>query len=482
MTMKYHFCLGSLLLSLPSCGVHEEAEKKAPEHPNIILIMSDDLCPRLGCYGDDMARTPSIDRLAGRGVLFRRAYCQLPTCGPSRASMLTGLYPWQTGVYAGEPLRGARPEMVTFPQLLREHGYFTARAGKIYHIGIPGGIGSAGADDPFSWDLAMNNDGWDGKRENLQKVHRIADIGLGIVPAWLAAPVRDEEMADGQGTAGAIRIMEAFHPSKTGKPLMLAVGYYRPHPPMVAPEKYFDLHPVDSVELPVMPENDRADIPEVAFELKSEAFNFIPEPDAKQYTRAYYAAVSFMDRQVGKLMDALEENGLLENSVIVFVGDQGFHLGEHGHWHKTTLFEEGCRVPLIISAPGMQKAGGTSGVITELVDVFPTLCEILGIDPPAELPGKSLVPVLQDTDTQMEATALTRVRQANGISMRTGRYRFTSWNVEGEGIYELYDHRTDPHEYHNLAAGPGCENVLQEMKALLEEKYTPEILYKKDKQ
>jgi len=344
-------------------------------------------------------------------------------------------------------------------------------------MGIPGGIGSPGHDDPLSWDLTVNNTGWDGKKDNLQKVHRIADKGLGIVPAWLAPDIPDAEMADGQGTQDAIKLMKAFHPEKTGKPLMLAVGYYRPHPPMVAPMKYFDMHPLESVQLPNVPENDRGDIPEVAFALKDDTFNFIGESNGKKYKQAYYAAVSFVDAQVEQLIEALKRNNLYDNSIIIFVGDQGFHLGEHGHWHKTTLFEEGTKVPLILAGKGITNTGKISNSITELVDVYPTLTELIGLEKPHEMPGKSLTGILRDEAEPKIATALTAVRQASGISMRTDRYRLTSWTIDGEKVYELYDHQSDPNEWNNLASKPKHKKTLNGLVQLLHQKYKPEKLY-----
>jgi iduronate 2-sulfatase len=215
------------------------------------------------------------------------------------------------------------------------------------------------------------------------------------------------------------------------------MGYYRPHPPMVTPKKYFDMHPLASVQLPHVPENDREDIPEVAFELKDDAFNFIVESNGKNYTQAYYAAVSFVDAQVGLLIDALKRNNLYDNSIIIFVGDQGFHLGEHGHWHKTTLFEEGTNVPLILAGKGIINTGKISNSITELVDVYPTLTELLGLEKPHEMPGKSLRGILTGNAKKDSTVALTAVRQAGGISMRTNRYRLTSWTINGEKVYEL---------------------------------------------
>lgn len=464
---------------LISCKNSTSTEVNLSAKPNIILIIADDLGARLGCYGDTQAKTPNIDRLADAGVRFENTYCQLPTCAPSRASMLTGLYPWQSGIYDNHPpVREALPDIITLPQFLRQHGYLTARAGKIYHTGIPGGIGSAGSDDPWSWDLTVNSTGWDAKKENLAKVHKTADRGLGIVPSWLAPQIPDSAMADGQTTLQAIRLMEAFHPRKTGQPLMLSVGYYRPHPPMVAPERYFDMHELNDIELPEVPENDREDIPAVAFELKGEAFNFIADSVGRKYTQAYYAALSFVDAQVGQLIEALKANQLWDNSIIIFTGDQGFHLGEHGHWHKTTLFEEGTQVPLIIAGHGINQ-GQTSETLTELVDVYPTLMQMLNLEAPHPMAGKSLVNQLYKNEENQEAVALTRVRQAEGISMRTSNYRLTSWTIAGEKVYELYNHQQDPREINNLANVPEYQDVLEELKIKLNQHYQPEILYKK---
>ncbi len=438
------------LLLAPLASLH--AADLPPQSPNILFIVADDLDTRLGCYGDPMARTPHIDRLAASGVRFDRAYCQLPSCGPSRVSMLTGLYPWQTGLVGNnERFRKKLPEIVTLPQWLRQHGYFSARVGKIYHMGIPGDIGRAGDDDPKSWDLTINNTGWDAHPDTEAAIHRTApEGGLGVTPAWLAGEAPEEEFSDAVGTREAIRILRDHHSAKTGQPLFLAMGYYRPHPPLVAPKKYFDYYPPGAIQQPLVPAGDRKDIPPLAFEQTSPRFNFIPETHARSYTQARYAAVSFVDTQVGLLLAALSVDGRLDNTVVILVGDQGFHLGEHGHWHKTTLFEEGCRVPLIIAGPRSTTGGQTYPFPVELVDIFPTVCDMVGLKMPHPSPGQSLRAQLRDVSAAADKKmAVTFVRQG-GYSLRTERYRYTEWQGGAAGV-ELYDHQTDPHEWRNLA-------------------------------
>ncbi len=441
-------------------GVLSAAEGSPVTRPNVLLIYADDLDTRLGCYGDPAARTPHLDALAARGVRFDRAYCQLPTCGPSRTSMLTGLHPWQTGVVRNEAFRKKLPDIVTLPQWLRQQEYYSVRVGKIYHMGIPGGIGQAGDDDPKSWDVAINNTGWDVRPETEAAIHRTSpEGGLGVTPSWLAGEAPEEEFSDGVGTREAIRLMGEWDPRQTGQPLFLAMGYYRPHPPMVAPKKYFDYYPPEAIQLPLVPAGDRDDIPPIAFEQQAPRFNFIPESDARHYTQARYAAVSFIDTQVGILLAALQAQGLADNTIIIFVGDQGFHLGEHGHWHKTTLFEEGCRVPLIIAVPRAKMAGRSYPLPVELVDVYPTLCDLLGAKMPHASPGQSLRAQLLDvTMPAAKTTALTFVRQG-GYSLRTERYRYTEWKGGGAGV-ELYDHQADPHEWRNLAREPAQASVV----------------------
>ena len=452
-----------VIIGITSC--FQKPQNMEPEQPNILFIIADDLGTRLGCYGDAMAITPNIDKLAEKGVTFANAYCQLPTCGPSRASMLSGLYPWKTGIINNRiELRDKLPEIVTLPQLLQQNNYFTARAGKVFHLNIPNGIGTDGGDDTISWDMRINSMGLDCQDEYEKKITFAGNGGIGTCPSWLATNIPDDQMSDGVVTADAIKIMSDFHPKKTGTPFFLAVGYYRPHPPMVAPKEYFNWFPKDKIETPFLPENDREDIPECAFEQKQSFFNFLPDTSAINYTQARYASVSFIDAQVGLLIEALRENGLEDNTMVIFVGDQGFHLGEHGHWHKTTLFEEGVHVPLIIVEPNSKMASKMChSTMVELVDIYPTICEYLSLNVPHQMDGLSLVPQLNNTAIEGKQRAVTQVRHATGFSIRTPRYRYTEWQDENKSV-ELYDHENDSKEHTNLESNPDLQLAINQLK------------------
>ena len=450
--------------SLLSCGFGADAV----ERPNILFILADDLGARLGIYGDPNAKTPHLDALAKRGVWFERAYCQRPTCGPSRASMLTGLYQFESGLSSQKvtPAKSRIP-CVSLPSLFRQSGYTTARVGKVFHMGVPGGIGEPGSDEKEAWDIAINNSGWDGTQENYEAVESYGSMpNVGVRIGYSSPDLPNKEMADGVATVEALRLMEEQHPEKTGKPLMLFVGYYRPHPPMIAPKKHWDaIAAAGGVALPEVPENDREDIPKSAFFKGGEAssgFNFVPEKVAKDYTHGYYASLNFVDEEVGKLLAGLEQGGLAENTIVVFAGDQGFHLGEHHHWHKTTLFEEGVRVPLIVEDPRIESQGNTALGISGLIDIYPTLCELTGVEPRHQLSGKSLVPLLQDPSLPGKDWELTETRSQYGL--RTPTHRFSDL---GGGDYMLYDHVNDREEFTNLASDPEHAETLRELKELL---------------
>ena len=432
--------------------------------PNILFVIADDLGARLGCYGDRQARTPHLDSLAARGVLFQNCFTQYPTCGPSRASMLSGLYPFETSAYGnGARIFTGDSGVTMLPALFRQRGYFTARVGKIFHMGIPDGIGRAGADDPAAWDIAINNTGWDGHKQNIEQAIKYGKHpNPGVAVSYLNPDVANEDMADGVGTEEALRLMSEKHPNKTGKPLMLCVGYYRPHPPMIVPRSHWDAISEEDLKLPSVPDGDRADIPVINFHLPDAGFNFIPDDFGRKYTQAYYAAVHFVDAEVAKLLAGLEANGLQENTVIVFTGDQGFHLGEHGHWHKSTFFEEACRVPLIIVDPRAKSGGGQHRGLCGLIDLYPTLCDLTGIAPVHKLSGQSLVPVLQDPSRSGKNWELTQ-GAPRGASIRTERYRYTEW-FGGQRGSMLYDLRHDPHEFTNLVEDEKHKEILAQLK------------------
>lgn len=436
-------------------------EKNAHRPPNVLFIAVDDLSCALGCYGDLVARTPHIDRLAASGVRFARAYNQVPLCNPSRASVMTGLRPDQIKVYdLDRHFRDEVPDVVTLPQAFQRAGYFAARVGKIYHYNVPASIGTDGFDDPPSWHKTINPSGRDKSDEHLvfnAEPHRKISAAL----SWLAADGVDEEQTDGMIATEAIRIMEQ---KQQETPFFLGVGFFRPHTPYVAPRKYFELYPLHQLRLPYAPKNDRDDIPTAAFAHNCPVPNYNLDPSLLlSATQAYYACVSLVDAQVGRLLDALDQLGLAENTIVVFWSDHGYHLGEHaGIWQKRTLFEEAARTPLIIRAPGVAGNRQACPRIVEFLDIYPTLAKLAGVDAPNNLSGRDLTPLLRDPLARWDGYAITQIlRPADdrlaqpvmGCSIRTERYRFTEWG-EGELGIELYDHQTDPHEFRNLAVEP----------------------------
>ncbi len=447
----------------------------ADSPPNVLFIAVDDLACTLGCYGDLVAKTPHIDRLAATGVRFDRAYNQLPLCNPTRASVMTGLRPDQIKVYdLDRHFRDEVPGAVTIPQAFQKAGYFAGRVGKIYHYNVPASIGTDGFDDPPSWQLTVNPKGRDKAEEDKifnAEPHRKISAAL----SWLAADGGDEEQTDGMIATEAIKLME----QKKDEPFFLAVGFFRPHTPYVVPTKYFDMYPVHELRLPYAPADDRDDIPVAAFAHNCPVPNYnLPQDLLLSATQAYYACVSFVDAQVGRILGALERLELDDNTIVVFWSDHGYHLGEHnGIWQKRTLFEQGARAPLIIRAPSMTGNGQSSPRVVEFIDIYPTLTGLAGIKAPSDLPGRDLSPLLEDPIATWNGFAVTQVlrpadhRLANpvmGCSIRTDRWRLTEW-AEGTAGVELYDHQADPMEFNNLAIHPdeSAAAVINQLRPLL---------------
>jgi len=462
--------LVSVMLGLAlNGGVFAAADEPRPPDAgrklNVLLITSDDLRNSLGCYGSPLVKSPNIDRLASQGVRFDRAYCQYPLCNPSRTSFLTGLRPDTTGVWDNATrFRSNRPGTVTLPQLFRKNGYHVARVGKLFHYGVPSQIGTSGLDDPESWDEVVNPRGRD--KDDEDKITTIKPgSGFGATLSWLAADGEDAEQTDGRGAEAAVRLLE----QNRDRPFFLAMGFYRPHTPYVAPKSYFGLYPLEKISLVDLVGRDG--VPPAALTVNPPNYG-ISTSLQQQAIQAYHASTSFMDAQVGKVIDAVDRLGLRDRTVIVFLSDHGYHLGEHGLWQKMTLFEEAARVPLIIAAPGVKGNQRSTSRLVELVDVYPTLAELCGLTPPADLDGRSLVPLLRDPDQSWNHSALTQVtRKAKkqsfkGYSIRTERYRYTEWDGGQRGA-QLYDHDNDPRENHNLAAEPAHAATVAEMKRLL---------------
>jgi uncharacterized sulfatase len=451
--------------------------------PNVLFIAADDLSCALGCYGDPIAKTPNLDRLAATGTCFLNAYNQLPLCNPTRASVMTGLRPDTIKVYdLDRHFRDEVPDAVTLSQQFMKHGWWAGRVGKIYHYNVPASIGTDGFDDPPSWQKTVNPKGRDKTDESLifnAEPHRKISAAL----SWLAAEGRDEEQTDGMVATEAIKLME----EKREEPFFLAAGFFRPHTPYVAPKKYFDIYPLEDLRLPYAPANDRDDIPTAAFAHNCPVPHYgLDELTCLQAMQAYYACVSFVDAQVGRMLDALDQLQLSDRTIVVFWSDHGYHLGEHdGIWQKRTLFEQGARAPLIIRNPSSKGNGQPCRRIVEFIDIYPTLTELVGIPSPQAVEGHSLVALLDDPLTRWDRFAITQVlRPADhrldtavmGRSIRTERWRYSDW-AEGKKGVELYDHFADPMEFENLALNPTRKNksVMSRLRRLLKQEASGKV-------
>ena len=423
-------------------GLLPRLRARAAGQYNVLFISVDDLRPLLGCYGHPEMHTPNIDALAARGMLFNRAYCQFPVCNPSRASVLTGLRPDTIRVYDNPTdFREVLPDAVTLPQHFKEHGYHTRSVGKIAH-------GAAAWEDELSWSAPIWRQRWKA-------------IDKTTSPSWQALDVADDELDDGKIANAAIQVLNEIK----DRLFFLAVGFNKPHLPFYAPSKYFELYTPQDFAVPVdssLPLN----APTLASNPKSlKAYHDIPHNPplsdelTLELTRAYAANVSYVDALVGRILTQLDTLRLTQNTAIVFWGDHGFHLGEHGCWRKNTLFEASLRSPLVVSMPEQARAAASSDALVELVDIFPTLCDMCHLPPPSELEGSSLVPLLEQPNTPWKPAVFSQLKRGtiNGYSMRTERYRYTEWGNNGNRGKELYDYQTDPHETENIA--PLTENA-----------------------
>jgi uncharacterized sulfatase len=388
--------------------------------------------------------------------------------------VLTGRRPDATQVYdLDRHFRAALPDVVTLPQLFRTNGWFTARVGKIFHYDVPKGIGTDGLDDPPSWEQVVNPKGRD-VLEEAKIINPTPQKPISAALSWLRAEGTDEEQTDGLIATEAIRLMEQHR----AKPFFLGVGFFRPHTPYVAPKKYFDLYPLEKIKLPFAPADDRADIPPAAFAHNNPTPNYgLDELTCRTALQAYYAAVSFVDAQVGRVLDALDRLGLAQNTIVVLWSDHGYHLGEHlGAWQKRTLFEESARAPLLIRDPAAKGNGTACARVVEFVDIYPTLAERCGLTPPAGLAGHSLRPLLANPAAPWDGAAITQILRppdsrfatpVMGRSVRIERWRYTEWN-EGRAGTELYDHASDPFEFRNLATDPAHAAQVRDLRARLE--------------
>ncbi len=447
----------------------------AAEKPNVLFIAVDDLKPLLGCYGDKTIKSPNLDRLAARGLLFERAYANQAVCAPSRNALMTGRRPQALGIYdLGTNFRLAAPDTVTLAQYFKQHGWHAEGMGKIFHVG------HGNHDDAASWSVPLfseksiayvspeKRDGGTTREEALfanTSGDKVATMPRGAPVE--AADVLDEAYPDGRIATEAVRRLRAAR-EKSGEPFFLAVGFLKPHLPFCAPKKYWDMYDRAAFALPARttpPDGAPKFAPTTFGELRQ--YRDIPETgpvsdaQARELIHGYHAAVSYMDAQLGRVLDALDENGLTDKTIIVLWGDHGWHLGDHGMWCKHTNYEEAARIPLIIVAPGVTRPGTRTAALVESVDLFPTLAELARLSAaqvPQGLDGRSIVPILRDPAASVQAHIFHVYPRGEklGRAVRTARHRLVEWKNPGApadtAVLELYDYETDPGETKNLAA------------------------------
>lgn len=473
------------LVFLCVCWVLPQAAAPAAA-ANVLFIAVDDLKPAVGCAGDPHAKTPCIDRLAARGTLFERAYCMQAVCAPSRNAVLTGLRPEVLRIYdLGTNFRRRVPAVKTLPQWFREHGHSSHGIGKIFHVG------HGNHEDPASWSVPhvqersieyLDPESAEGQtREAALFANETGDVRrLPKGAAWERADVPDDAYADGRIATLAIERLRGF--ADRQEPFFLAVGFLRPHLPFSVPDRYWALH--DPATLPPPePTAPPRDAPAFAPQFGGELRNYrgipaegdLPEPLQRTLVHGYYAATSYVDAQIGRVIDAVDRFGLAADTVIVLWGDHGWHLGDHGMWCKHTNYEQATRAPLIVVAPS-RGGGQRAAAIVEFVDIYPTLCDLAGLPRPPHLQGTSLVPLLDEPAREGRGVAFQVYPRSTpeygpllGHAVRTDRWRYVEWRRQGGEVVarELYDMQDDPREETNLAALPERANVVAEHAALL---------------
>ena len=446
---------------------------KSEKHYNILFIISDDLTTTaVSSYENKACNTPNIDQLASEGVRYTRAYCQYPVCGPSRASFMSGYYPDATttfGYVSGRKNIGDQRQ--TWPQLFKDNGYFTARVSKIFHMGVPIDIekGSDGADDPASWNEKYNSQAAEWQTKGEAELVQGNPEGLiqrkgGNVMTIVKAAGDDLVHADGKTAQKACEILRKHKHER----FFLAVGMVRPHVPFVAPKAYFKPYPYSAVSLPEKVENDWDDIPQKGINYVTSINAQMNMDQQKKAIAAYYASVSFMDAQVGKILNTLKEEGLEDNTIVIFTSDHGFHLDEHDFWMKVSLHEESVRVPLIIKVPGKQPAVCNSFV--ELIDLYPTIAELAGLKYSENLQGKNISRTLDDPEYKVRDTAFSVSLEGSAFLLRTGKWAYLQYDEDAGSGMELFDMEKDPHQFTNLAYNTSYSTIVKEFRETLKRK------------
>ena len=427
---------------------------------NVLLLIADDLtATALSCYGNQVCQTPNIDRLANQGIRFRGAYCQATYCGPSRASFLTSYYPHATGVLGYVSPREAIGDRETWPEYFRNAGYHTARVSKVFHMGVPGEIESGvdGADDPRSWVERFNSQGpeWraPGSGETLEgNPDRTRPVVGGNTFVVVKAEGDDLVHSDGKTAAKACELIHQYRERQ----FFLAVGFVRPHVPFVAPAPYFEAFEHSKISLPTKFEGDWEDIPPAGINYKTSKNMKMDLVQQRKSVAGYYASVAYLDRQIGKVMAALEQEKLRDRTIVIFTSDHGYHLGEHDFWAKVSLLEESVRVPLVVCVPGKEPAVCDSFV--ELIDLFPTVAKLCGLPIPKRLQGQDFGMLLEDPNSAFRQQIFSV--NGKGFLIRDQRWAFLQYAEDSSGGMELYDMQSDPHQFTNLAQRPEYQQTV----------------------
>lgn len=448
----------------------------AKEKPNVLFIISDDLtATAVSSYENKASFTPNIDKLASEGVLYTSAYCQFPVCGPSRASLMFGYYPHATRTFGYTSGRENVGERLSWSQLFMENGYKSMRVSKIYHMGVPKHIreGSNGEDDSLSWHERYNVQGPEylspGEGELVQNnPDGTKPVKDGNVMTIVKSEGGDLAQPDGMAAKKAIQLIKDNNPSKTGKPFFLALGFVRPHVPFVAPKEYFEPYPWERMAFPISYNDDWRDMPKRAINYVTSVNAKMNQTQEKKAIAAYYASVAYMDAQVGKVLKALEDEGLEDNTIVIFTSDHGFHLAEHKFWMKVSLKDESVRVPLVIKVPGKKPAVCNSFV--ELIDLYPTVAELAGLTPPNHLQGKNISVTLDNPEIEVRDMVFSVTQGGKSFLLRNRDWAFMSYDEDGSKGYELFDMKKDPHQMINLAERPEYASTLNQFKLLLKGK------------
>ncbi len=461
-------CFGALSIT---------AVAQSKKKPNVLFIISDDLTTTaVSSYGNTACSTPNIDALAQKGVKYTRAYTQYPICGPSRASFMFGYYPSATKSYKYESGRAAvGPDRKSWSQLFKDNGYYTARVGKIFHMGVNDIMdGTDGTDDEASWTERFNSQDPEWKAEGEGELVQKNPFGLEApkqgknLMSIIKAEGNDADYADGK-TADKVSDLLRKHKNE---PFFIATGLFRPHVPFVVPKKYFEPYPYSQIVLPPKVAHDWDDIPAPGINYETSVNGMMSEDQEKKAVAAYYASVSYMDTQLGKILKTLKDEGLEENTIVIFTSDHGYHLGEHSFWMKVGLHEESAKVPFIIMVPGKKPAICHS--LVELIDMYPTIAELAGLKVSPHLQGLSIIKTLDNPDYQVRSMAFSvsnnEKKAGQAFLVRTDKWSYIQYGEQAQDGMELYDMEIDPQQFNNLALYPKYQLIVSEMKLKLKDK------------